>query len=156
MLVHHPFVYCRFRHLIANTNSPFQSYSPCYIHLESIYSLISLFRKIKVGFWDHYHHPLRRQLMNASVNPYRTLYVYYGTCAHLNCVLHKSFPLVCVSVWVSPPIVARQRPGKNVTAATNTQATIEELLDSSFPMRSVSFQMNVCDSFLREFFVSYI
>jgi hypothetical protein len=29
-------------------------------------------------------------------------------------------------------LVARQRLGKNVTAATNAQATIEELLDKSF------------------------
>jgi hypothetical protein len=36
-----------------------------------------------------------------------------------------------------PPIVARQRLGKNVTAATNTHAKIEELLDASFSMRSM-------------------
>jgi hypothetical protein len=30
----------------------------------------------------------------------------------------------------NPPIVARQRLGRNVTAVTNTHATIEELLDS--------------------------
>jgi hypothetical protein len=36
---------------------------------------------------------------------------------------------VCVCV---PPIVARQRLGRNVTAVTNTHATIEELLDESF------------------------
>jgi hypothetical protein len=53
---------------------------------------------------------------------------------------------LCVCVCVSPPIVAkqrlgknppivaRQRLGKNVTAVTNTHATIEELLDASFSM----------------------
>jgi hypothetical protein len=38
------------------------------------------------------------------------------------------------------PIVPRQGLGENITAATNTHATIEELLDASFSMRSVSYQ----------------
>jgi hypothetical protein len=51
-------------------------------------------------------------------------------------------PCVCVSVYPpivarqrlgkNPLIVARQRLGRNVTAVTNTHATIEELLDASF------------------------
>jgi hypothetical protein len=57
---------------------------------------------------------------------------------------------LCVSVY--PPIVARQRLGKNpltvarqrlgrnVTAVTNTHATIEELLDASFSMWPLSYQ----------------
>jgi hypothetical protein len=40
----------------------------------------------------------------------------------------------------NPPTVAMQRLGKNVTAATNAKTTIEELLDVSFSMRSVSYQ----------------
>jgi hypothetical protein len=43
-------------------------------------------------------------------------------------------------LYVYPSIVARQRLGKNVTTATITDATIEELLDTSFSMRSVSYQ----------------
>jgi hypothetical protein len=43
-------------------------------------------------------------------------------------------------VYVYPFIVARQRLGKNVTAATNAQVTIEELLDASFYMRLVMYQ----------------
>jgi hypothetical protein len=43
---------------------------------------------------------------------------------------------VCVRVRVC---VARQRLGRNVTAVTNTHATIEELLVTSFSMRSVSY-----------------
>jgi hypothetical protein len=39
-----------------------------------------------------------------------------------------------------PLIVASQRLGRNVTAVTNTHATIEELLDASFSMRPVSYQ----------------
>jgi hypothetical protein len=38
------------------------------------------------------------------------------------------------------PIVATQRLGKNFTAATNTQATIEEILDASFSMQPMSYQ----------------
>jgi hypothetical protein len=33
-----------------------------------------------------------------------------------------------VYLHVYPPIISRQRPGINVTAATNTHTTIEELL----------------------------
>jgi hypothetical protein len=40
----------------------------------------------------------------------------------------------------NPPIVARQRLGRNVTAIKNTHATIEELLDASFSMWPVSYQ----------------
>jgi hypothetical protein len=39
-----------------------------------------------------------------------------------------------------PHIVAKQRLSKNVTTATNIQATIEELLDTSFSMLSVSLK----------------
>jgi hypothetical protein len=49
-----------------------------------------------------------------------------------------------------PPIVARQRLGKNVTAATNTHAKIEELLEASFSMPSVSYQRKVSDYFFPE------
>jgi hypothetical protein len=37
-------------------------------------------------------------------------------------------------------IVARQRLGRNITAVMNGHATIEELLDASFSMWSVSYQ----------------
>jgi hypothetical protein len=37
-------------------------------------------------------------------------------------------------------IVAKQRLGKKVNTATNTHAAIEELLEASFPMRSVLYQ----------------
>jgi hypothetical protein len=60
---------------------------------------------------------------------------------------HKS-----VCLYVYPLIIARQRLGKhplvvarqwlceNITAAMNTHTAIEELLDTSFSMRSVSYQ----------------
>jgi hypothetical protein len=46
---------------------------------------------------------------------------------------------------VHPPTVARQWLGKNVTVATNTHATIKELLDMSFSMWSVLYQSKVGD-----------
>jgi hypothetical protein len=61
-----------------------------------------------------------------------------------------AYEITCVCV--SPPIVARQRLGKNspivamqrlgrnVTAVMNTQATIEEWLDASFLLWPVSYQ----------------
>jgi hypothetical protein len=52
-----------------------------------------------------------------------------GLCDHLA-------PCLCVY----SPTVARQRFGKNVLAATNTHTTIEELIDTSFSKRSVSYQ----------------
>jgi hypothetical protein len=39
-----------------------------------------------------------------------------------------------------PPFLAKQRLGRNVTAVTNTHATVEELLDASFSMWPVSYQ----------------
>jgi hypothetical protein len=65
--------------------------------------------------------------------------------------INPSHQSVCLYVY--PLIVARQRLGKNVTAATNTHATIEELLDASFSIRSVSYQRNVGDQFFPELLV---
>jgi hypothetical protein len=42
-----------------------------------------------------------------------------------------------VYLYVYPLIVAKQQLCKNVTEATNTHATIEELLEASFSMQSV-------------------
>jgi hypothetical protein len=51
-------------------------------------------------------------------------------------------PLIVARQWLgkNPPVVGRQRLGRNVTAVTNTHATAEELLDASFSMRPVSSQ----------------
>jgi hypothetical protein len=43
-----------------------------------------------------------------------------------------------VFLYLCPPIAARQRLGKNVTATRNAHETIEELLEASFSMQSVS------------------
>jgi hypothetical protein len=58
-------------------------------------------------------------------------------------------------MWI-PTIVARQRLSKHVTAETNTHATIEELLDASFSMRSVSYQRQVGDQFFPELLVMHM
>jgi hypothetical protein len=57
---------------------------------------------------------------------------------------HQSFCL-----YVYPPLVARQHLGKSFTAARNTYA-IEDLLDSSLCMRSVSYQRKIGDLFFPE------
>jgi hypothetical protein len=42
-------------------------------------------------------------------------------------------------------IIAKQRLGKKFTAASNTQATIEEFLEAAFSMQSMSYQRIVGD-----------
>jgi hypothetical protein len=76
------------------------------------------------------------KFLNAWANLYETWYVRvcHGNWTHLNGVLHKSLPSVCVSVCVSllslqvhcsvkcvPPFGARQQLGKHFLAATNTR-----------------------------------
>jgi hypothetical protein len=50
---------------------------------------------------------------------------------------------VCLYVYLSN--IARQRLGKNLTAAMNTQRTTEELLEASFSMRSITYKKKVDD-----------
>jgi hypothetical protein len=50
-----------------------------------------------------------------------------------------------VRLYVYPFIVDRQQQGRNVTMATDIHATIEELLEKSFPMRPVSYQRKAGD-----------
>jgi hypothetical protein len=94
--------------------------------------------KRKVGLWDRVAvcmclcippplSSLRNGLVKASL-----LLLGNGSVKHL----------IVARQWLgkSPPIVARQRLGRNVTAVTNTHVTIEELLDASFWMSPVSLQ----------------
>jgi hypothetical protein len=62
-----------------------------------------------------------------------------------------------VCLYVYPPIVARQRLNRYVTAVTNTHATIEEL-DSSFSMCPVSWKLTISSSqhFLLKTFVAIL
>jgi hypothetical protein len=50
--------------------------------------------------------------------------------------INSSHQYVRLCVYLS--IVARQRLGKSVTAATNVHVTIEKLFDALFAIRSVS------------------
>jgi hypothetical protein len=52
-------------------------------------------------------------------------------------------------------IVARQPLGKNVTAAMNTHAIIENLLDALLSIRSVSYQRKVGCLFFPELLVFF-
>jgi hypothetical protein len=56
---------------------------------------------------------------------------------------------------VYPLNVVKQQLGKNVTAATNAEVTIEELLDASFCMLSISRQRKVGDYFFPELLVFF-
>jgi hypothetical protein len=50
----------------------------------------------------------------------------------------------------NPPIFIGKRVGGNLTAATNTHAKIEQLLDLSFSVGSVSYQRKVGNQFFPE------
>jgi hypothetical protein len=52
-------------------------------------------------------------------------------------------------------IVARQSLGKHVPSAANTKATIEEFLDASFSMRSVSYQTKQAISSSQNFLLTF-
>jgi hypothetical protein len=65
-------------------------------------------------------------------------------------MISRCFVCVCLSVYPpiiarqrlgkNLPIVARQRLGRNVTTETITHATIEELVDAPLSMWPVSYQ----------------
>jgi hypothetical protein len=61
------------------------------------------------------------------------------------CNTNPSYQSVC-------PIVANKRFGKYVFRATNTHATIKQLLKVSFSIRSVSYVRKVVDLFFLEDF----
>jgi hypothetical protein len=65
-------------------------------------------------------------------------------------LINPSHQSVCLYVY--PSIVARQRLSRNVTAATNTHATIGELLDASVRVVSKESRRLV----LPRTFVSYV
>jgi hypothetical protein len=79
--------------------------------------------------------------LKAWTNLYETWHVYHDTWANLNGMLINPFHQ-SVCLYVYPPIVAKQRLCKDVTAATNAQA-IKELFDASFSMRSMSHPRKV-------------
>jgi hypothetical protein len=88
-------------------------------HILNFLAYFPYFEKMKVGLW--YHHAVcvsvnpPCQLLNAWTNLYETWYIYHGTWAHLNGILHKSLPSICVCMCI-PPTVARWRLGKVYTS----------------------------------------
>jgi hypothetical protein len=64
------------------------------------------------------------QVLSTLTYIYETWYIYYGTQANLNGVLHKSLPSVCVLACVAP-IAATQQHGKDFTMKKNTHLTID-------------------------------
>jgi hypothetical protein len=73
----------------------------------------------------------------------------YKRVCDITCHLLLAY-VPCVSVCVSPPVVARQRLRKYVAAATNTHATLEEFY-ASFSVRSVSPERKVAISSSQDF-----
>jgi hypothetical protein len=67
------------------------------------------------------------------------IYVCYGNWSHLYGILHKSFPPVCVSACVSLPSLLGNG-WINTFPRRRIHATIEELLDAWFSMRSMSYK----------------
>jgi hypothetical protein len=64
--------------------------------------------------------------------------------------VNPSHQSVCIYV---PPIVAKQRLGKKRYCGNKYTCKIEELLDMSFSMRSVSYQIKVGDQFFPEIII---
>jgi hypothetical protein len=73
------------------------------------------------------------------------------TAAYFIKLFHHSLCL-----YAYPFTVVRQRLGKNVIAATNTHATIEEFLNASLSMQSVSYQRKVGDKFFHNFLFFFL
>jgi hypothetical protein len=93
--------------------------------------------------------PPTYQLLNVWTNPYETWYVYHATWAHINGVLHKSLSWVCMSVCLSLPPLLGSGSVKTFPQQ-RIYATVEELLDASFSMRSCPIEGEAIHlSFLR-------
>jgi hypothetical protein len=58
--------------------------------------------------------------------------------------IHLFHQSVCC-LYLYYPVVARQGHGNHVPAAKTTRTTMEELLDASFSVRSLSYQRNADD-----------
>jgi hypothetical protein len=113
----------------------------------AIVSLLSLFKnKIKLGLWDHLAVCVSVNSLQINFRipePVFTKHGLYITApepiskAHFINPSHQSMCL-----YVYPAIFARQRLGKNITAAMNTH-TIEQLFYAPFSIRTVSYQRKV-------------
>jgi hypothetical protein len=84
-------------------------------------------------------------ILNTWTNFYVTWYVHHGTSVHLNGVLNKSLPSVCVTVCVSS-LSLLGNGSVNTFPQRRIHATIEELSDASFSMRCLPYQRRFCVS----------
>jgi hypothetical protein len=89
-----------------------KEWNPCGKYLVQNLCKLCDHHAVCVAVYPPYH-----QLLNGwtSLNETWYIFIHHGTWAHPNDMLHKSLP----------PIVARQRLGKNVIATTNPRVTIE-------------------------------
>jgi hypothetical protein len=76
------------------------------------------------------------QLLIAWASLYETWYVHHDTWAHLNGVLHKSLPSVCVSLCVSLLSLLGN-------CSVRSSCRNEELLEAPFSIRSVLYERKV-------------
>jgi hypothetical protein len=97
------------RESLSWSQSSHRTLSSANSHPPSVISL--LWKKQKTNKRRLMRLPCCLCLLNAWTNLYETSYVYHGTWAHLNSVLHKSLPSVSAS-YLYPSTFARRRIGK--------------------------------------------
>jgi hypothetical protein len=111
-------------------------------------------RKRKVCLCDHHAVGVSRHITFRMAEPiFMKLGMYIMAPEPISTAyfINPSYRPQCLHVY--PPVVSRQRLGKNVSVATNTHATVEQLLEASFSMRCVSYQRKVCGKFFAELLV---
>jgi hypothetical protein len=84
---------------------------------------------------------LNFECMNQSL--LNLVIIYDDTLVFLDGVLHKSLSLFCVSTFLSPPVSLLGNGSVDTFPRQHIQATIEELLEACFSIRSVSYQRRV-------------
>jgi hypothetical protein len=82
--------------------------------------------------------------LNSWTSLNETWYVYHGTWSHLNGVLHKSLPSVCLYVY---PLISLLGNGSvNRFPRQQIHATVEAVLYASVSVLSVSYRRRVWGS----------
>jgi hypothetical protein len=100
------------------------------------------FEKIKIGLWYHVAACVcaRQRLSKSALIVARQRLGNNHPIVATQRLGKNPFIIARQRLGKNPLTIARQRLGRNVTLVTNTRATIEELLDASFPMWPVSYQ----------------
>jgi hypothetical protein len=94
---------------------------------------------IFLGKWRSSYAGSSESKMNVqSACALNTRYIMLPEAISTSYFINLSHQSVCLYVY--PPIVARQRPGQNIAAATNMYAIIKGLSGASFSIQSVSYQ----------------